>query len=81
MSQARFKIVFDGELMPEVTLETAKDNLARLFKSDRTRINSLFSGSPWRSSATCRRARPISTSRPCTAPAPGRARSPTRAPA
>ncbi|MBS7664189.1 DUF805 domain-containing protein [Pseudomonas lalucatii] len=46
MSQARFKIVFDGELMPEVTLETAKDNLARLFKSDRTRINSLFSGSP-----------------------------------
>ena len=46
MTQARFKIVFDGELMPEVALETAKANLARLFKSDRTRINSLFSGSP-----------------------------------
>lgn len=46
MTQARFKIVFDGELMPEVALETAKDNLARLFKSDRARINSLFSGSP-----------------------------------
>ncbi|MDM8351065.1 DUF805 domain-containing protein [Pseudomonas sp. sp1636] len=45
MTQARFKIVFNGELMPEVALETAKDNLARLFKSDRTRINSLFSGS------------------------------------
>ncbi|WPC04657.1 DUF805 domain-containing protein [Pseudomonas benzenivorans] len=45
MTQARFKIVFDGELMPEMALETAKDNLARLFKSDRTRINSLFSGS------------------------------------
>ncbi|TWC33171.1 uncharacterized membrane protein YhaH (DUF805 family) [Pseudomonas sp. SJZ079] len=45
MTQARFKIVFNGELMPEVALDTAKDNLARLFKSDRTRINSLFSGS------------------------------------
>ena len=31
--------------MPEVAIETAKDNLARLFKSDRARINSLFSGS------------------------------------
>jgi len=46
MTQARFKIVFNGELMPEVALETAQDNLARLFKSDRTRINALFSGSP-----------------------------------
>lgn len=46
MTQARFKIVFNGELMPEVALETAQDNLARLFKSDRTRINTLFSGTP-----------------------------------
>ncbi|MDO9624203.1 MAG: DUF805 domain-containing protein [Pseudomonas sp.] len=45
MTQARFKIVFSGELMPDVALETAKDNLARLFKSDRSRINALFSGS------------------------------------
>jgi uncharacterized membrane protein YhaH (DUF805 family) len=45
MTQARFKIVFDGELVPEVALETAKDNLARLFKSDPARINKLFSGS------------------------------------
>ena len=44
MTQARFKIVFNGELMPDVSLETAKENLARLFKSDQTRINSLFSG-------------------------------------
>jgi uncharacterized membrane protein YhaH (DUF805 family) len=44
MTQARFKIVFNGELMPDVSLETAKDNLARLFKSDHTRINSLFKG-------------------------------------
>ena len=44
MTQARFKIVFNGELMPDISLETAKENLARLFKSDLTRINSLFSG-------------------------------------
>lgn len=45
MTQARFKIVFSGELMPGVALETAKDNLAKLFKSDNARINTLFSGS------------------------------------
>ena len=44
MTQARFKIVFNGELMPDVSLETATENLDRLFKSDLTRINSLFSG-------------------------------------
>lgn len=46
MTQARFKIVFNGELMPDVSLDTAKENLARLFKSDQARINSLFSGKP-----------------------------------
>jgi uncharacterized membrane protein YhaH (DUF805 family) len=46
MTQARFKIVFDGQLMPDVALETAKDNLIRLFKSDATRIAALFSGNP-----------------------------------
>lgn len=44
MTQARFKIVFNGELMPDISLETAKENLARLFKSDHARINSLFNG-------------------------------------
>ncbi|MBU1332438.1 MAG: DUF805 domain-containing protein [Gammaproteobacteria bacterium] len=44
MAPIRYKIVFDGELMPEMALETVKDNLARLFKSDRARINSLFKG-------------------------------------
>ena len=44
MTQARFKIVFDGQLMPDVTLETAKSNLARLFKSDTARIEALFKG-------------------------------------
>jgi len=46
MNQPRYKIVFDGQLMPETTLETVKDNLARLFKSDAARIDSLFSGTP-----------------------------------
>ncbi len=46
MTQARFKIIFNGELMPDVSLDTAKENLARLFKSDPARINWLFSGGP-----------------------------------
>lgn len=45
MSQARFKIVFNGELMPDMGLESVKDNLARLFKSDMAKIEALFSGS------------------------------------
>jgi uncharacterized membrane protein YhaH (DUF805 family) len=44
MTQARFKIVFNGELMPDASLETTQENLARLFKSDLTRIHSLFIG-------------------------------------
>ena len=45
MSEARYKIVFNGEVMPEMALDTVKDNLARLFKSDRAKIDNLFSGS------------------------------------
>lgn len=44
MEQTRFKIVFDGTLMPQTPLETAKENLARLFKSDASKIDALFSG-------------------------------------
>lgn len=46
MDQTRFKIVFDGALMPQMPLETAKENLARLFKSDTSKIDALFSGQP-----------------------------------
>lgn len=46
MNPPRYKIVFDGQLMPEASLETVKENLARLFKSDPARIASLFSGAP-----------------------------------
>ncbi|AOE83226.1 DUF805 domain-containing protein [Pseudomonas sp. TCU-HL1] len=44
MTEARYKIVFDGEPMPGVALDTVKENLARLFKSDASKIDSLFVG-------------------------------------
>lgn len=46
MSENRFKIVFDGALLPGVEITTAKLNLAELFKSDVTAIERLFSGKP-----------------------------------
>jgi uncharacterized membrane protein YhaH (DUF805 family) len=46
MNPPRYKIVFDGQLMPEASLEMVKENLARLFRSDPARIDSLFSGAP-----------------------------------
>ena len=46
MTEARYKIVFDGQLMPDMSLDTVKDNLARLFKSEQSKIDALFSGSP-----------------------------------
>ncbi|MCK8666910.1 DUF805 domain-containing protein [Pseudomonas azerbaijanoccidens] len=46
MSENRFKIVFDGALLPGVDSGTAKLNLAALFKSDVAAIERLFSGRP-----------------------------------
>ncbi|TVT86760.1 DUF805 domain-containing protein [Pseudomonas sp. H3(2019)] len=46
MSEHRFKIVFDGSLLPGVDISTAKLNLAQLFKSDVAAIERLFSGKP-----------------------------------
>ncbi|WP_283189243.1 DUF805 domain-containing protein [Pseudomonas sp. PMCC200344] len=46
MSENRFKIVFDGALLPGVDVTTAKLNLAELFKSDVAAIERLFSGKP-----------------------------------
>jgi uncharacterized membrane protein YhaH (DUF805 family) len=46
MSENRFKIVFDGALLPGVGITTAKLNLADLFKSEVTAIERLFSGKP-----------------------------------
>ncbi|OPA96307.1 hypothetical protein BFW87_08210 [Pseudomonas fluorescens] len=46
MSDNRFKIVFDGTLLPGVESTTAKLNLAELFKSDVAAIEKLFTGRP-----------------------------------
>lgn len=46
MTDTRYKIVFDGQVMPDMALDTVKDNLARLFKSDQSKIDALFTGSP-----------------------------------
>ncbi|WP_411391264.1 DUF805 domain-containing protein [Pseudomonas sp. MPB23] len=44
MSDNRFKIVFDGALLPGVESTTAKLNLAELFKSEVDAIEKLFTG-------------------------------------
>jgi len=44
MQQAQFKIVFTGELMPDMPLEEVKANLAVLFKTDPSKVERLFSG-------------------------------------
>jgi len=44
MSENRFKIVFDGALLPGIDLTTAKQNLAALYKSDVAAVERLFSG-------------------------------------
>ena len=44
MSENRFKIVFDGALLPGVELTTAKQNLAALYKSEVAAVERLFSG-------------------------------------
>ena len=46
MADPLFKVVFAGELMPGIAMDTAKSNLATLFKSDLKKIDSLFSGKP-----------------------------------
>ncbi|BFN26946.1 hypothetical protein PSCT_02223 [Pseudomonas sp. SCT] len=44
MQEAHFKIVFNGELMPDMPVETVKSNLARLFKTDASKVERLFGG-------------------------------------
>lgn len=44
MQEAQFKIVFTGELMPNMPLEAVKANLAALFKTDPSKVDRLFSG-------------------------------------
>jgi len=44
MTEALFKVVFTGELLPGFTADTVKENLAKLFKSDIEKIDALFTG-------------------------------------
>ncbi|WP_223480070.1 MULTISPECIES: DUF805 domain-containing protein [unclassified Pseudomonas] len=44
MSDNRFKIVFDGALLPGIDLTTAKLNLAALYKSEVAAVERLFNG-------------------------------------
>lgn len=46
MSEHRFKIVFDDTLLPGVDINTAKLNLAALYKSEVAAVERLFSGQP-----------------------------------
>jgi uncharacterized membrane protein YhaH (DUF805 family) len=46
MNENHYKIVFDGTLLPGVDINTAKLNLAALFKSDVSAIERLFNGRP-----------------------------------
>lgn len=46
MISDQYKIVFDGELMPGMTAETVRVNLARLFKTAPDKLERLFVGKP-----------------------------------
>ncbi|MDB6051273.1 MAG: hypothetical protein JWR17_4019 [Pseudomonas sp.] len=46
MAETHFKIVFEGHLRNGVDIETAKLNLAGLFKSDASAVEKLFDGRP-----------------------------------
>lgn len=46
MSENRFRIVFDGTLLPGIDITTAKSNLAALYKSEVSDVERLFNGQP-----------------------------------
>ncbi|POP74584.1 DUF805 domain-containing protein [Pseudomonas syringae] len=46
MADSHFKIVFEGQVREGVELDTAKANLAGLFKSEPSAVQKLFSGQP-----------------------------------
>lgn len=46
MTDTHFKIMFEGQVRHGVDIDTAKDNLARLFKSEPTAVQKLFNGQP-----------------------------------
>lgn len=46
MESNRYRIVFDGALLPGMTVDSVKDNLARLFKTERDKVDKLFDRGP-----------------------------------
>lgn len=46
MSDARFNLVFNGELVAGASPDAVKQNLAKLFKLDPARVEAMFSGKP-----------------------------------
>jgi len=46
MADARFHIVFAGQLVKGADLATVKSNLGKIFKMDAARVEKLFSGQP-----------------------------------
>jgi uncharacterized membrane protein YhaH (DUF805 family) len=46
MPHSKYKIVFKGELMPDTVLDEVIDQLAKLFKSECSKISALFDGGP-----------------------------------
>ena len=46
MADARFHIVFAGQLVKGSDLATVKSNLGKIFKMDAARVEKLFSGQP-----------------------------------
>lgn len=46
MTDARFNLVFSGEIVPGADVGAVKQNLARLFKLDAAKVEGLFSGKP-----------------------------------
>lgn len=46
MSDARYNLVFTGDLVPGSDITAVKQNLAKLFKLDAARVEAMFSGKP-----------------------------------
>lgn len=46
MSAEQYRVVFDGELVPGMPVDAVRSNLAKLFKSDSSKVDQLFNNGP-----------------------------------
>ena len=44
MTDQRYQVVFRGQIAPDMSIDTVKANLAKLFKTDEVKIERLFTG-------------------------------------